>query len=1031
MNESTIPNLGECPELPQLELLLLGKLGAEGIKDFGEHFLHCRQCAAFAESVDLQDELTRSLANRSVTPLECDTLRSVIAKSQSLVAAANRADRTAADAHQAGTRQAASDGETRTGAADLTVNETGYPQVPGFEILGTLGMGGMGVVYRARQRRLNRIVALKMIRAHALFDVDSINRFRVEAESIARLSHPNIISIYEVGEANQLPFVALEYVSGGSLAELTSRTAVTSRVAAQLVAKLALALQYAHDRGVIHRDIKPANVLLAPQSDEVLGGDAADRSASIANGEPIDRLWFEPKITDFGLARLSNLDDRQTRSGAIIGTPAYMAPEQALGKQTLVGPAADIYSVGAILYELLTGRPPFRAESSVETLRQVIDNDPLAPRALNVGVPPDLETICLKCLHKQPAGRYAIAADLAVDLDRYLQGKPVLARPLSAPLRVARWCRRRPAIASLLATTAALLIVTAIGSTMFAVRVANLNRAALQAKQNSDNDRSVAVTAITELSSALYQDLSRRGGTVRDREQLIGVALAGLQRVTQDETRLADAGILQAHLATAELHRLKGDLESARQSLHRAHDLATELVTAFPDNDQHAYALAQVHQSMAEFVYETAGAKNSIPELETATGILQRLIQKLPDNPDYLRSLLAVRRQMVSVYETRQDLAAVYRECSQYLPMAERLNALTGDRGGRDVLGELRRLMHDAAWQLGNPEVAEQHGDSALAHFAELKREAPEDDKFASLNYWIALQTQAMYYAQQGRHDEATKNTDAAIAGYRQLAMRDPESLESRFFLAEGLRVKCDQSYYLYDYARVRAAAHESIEILRDLIDRSPTNHRYKAFFVAAAGNAMECAKHTGDWRQLDQLLEEAVTVYRSIDPEHIDSGFEGSYGPVYESIWEATRRHLANDSGPQTADGTCALLCIYAYLEALPGRYELSTQTRADIARTCGFDLANQDALFTKMHQLPGRTEHWLATTLIHEAMVYGFLAQQATDDQHRTEHLQRAVAAIKRVKQEHPVIASHRLFTKGELNWVRGTELYKTEID
>jgi hypothetical protein len=276
-----------------------------------------------------------------------------------------------------------------------------WPSVAGYEILGVLGRGGMGVVYQARQIRLKRLVALKMILAGAHAGAEELARFRTEAEAVARLQHPNIVQIYEVGEQDGRPYFSLEFVDGGSLAQKLQGAPLPARQAAELVETLARAMHAAHQRGIVHRDLKPANILLTAEG--------------------------TPKITDFGLAKRLDTDAGQTRSGAVMGTPSYMAPEQAAGKIHAIGPATDIYALGAILYELLTGRPPFKAESVMDTLLQVMEREPDWPRLHNRQVDRSLEAICLKCLQKAPQDRYPSAAALAEDLTAYLRGEPVLA----------------------------------------------------------------------------------------------------------------------------------------------------------------------------------------------------------------------------------------------------------------------------------------------------------------------------------------------------------------------------------------------------------------------------------------------------------------------------------------------------------------------------------------------------------------------------------------------------------------------------
>lgn len=358
----------------------------------------------------------------------------------------------------------------------------GLPSIPGYSILSELGRGGMGIVYKALELRLNRLVALKMILSGPLAGQPELARMRKEAEALARLRHPNVVQIYQVSEHESRPYLALEFCEGGSLADRLRRTPLPPRQAAHLLEPLARAVHAAHDCGILHRDLKPPNVLLTKEG--------------------------VPKLTDFGLAK--RLDGEQdgsvpgvhTPSGVVIGTPGYMAPEQAKGKAREAAPAIDIYGLGAILYELLTGRPPFIGETVAEAVMLVLTTAPVPPRSFDPKVPRDLETICLKCLEKEPRKRYASALELAEELARFLRGEPIRARPLSRPARLWRWCMRKPAVAAAsgLALFTALTIVAF--SVVFAFRE---HRVADKISQEQANT-AAALRQSQELAATLALD---------------------------------------------------------------------------------------------------------------------------------------------------------------------------------------------------------------------------------------------------------------------------------------------------------------------------------------------------------------------------------------------------------------------------------------------------------------------------------------------------------------------------------------------
>jgi WD40 repeat protein len=386
------------------------------------------------------------------------------------IAASDHDQPTAIDVRAKQALSAAEDAHIVEGAPPPAAGLAPLSRIGDHELLREVGRGGMGVVFQARHTRLGRIVALKMILGGPFAATEDLHRFETEVAAAARLQHPGIVALYEIGTHAQQPYFSMEFISGSSLAQRLALGPMANRRSAAYMEAVARAVHHAHQREIIHRDLKPANILLDDHD--------------------------QPKVTDFGLAKLMMTDSGQTRTGAVLGTPSYMAPEQAAG-QRAVTPACDIWSLGAILYELLTGRPPFRGETAMATLQQVADKDPVPPRLYDPAINPQLETICLKCLEKEPARRYATAEALADDLRRYLDEEPIHARRASALERTWKWCQRQPVLAALSAFT-----VIAVGGLMVFLLMAEVEERRLRAE--AEQAESLAKVRAEAMRHLLY-----------------------------------------------------------------------------------------------------------------------------------------------------------------------------------------------------------------------------------------------------------------------------------------------------------------------------------------------------------------------------------------------------------------------------------------------------------------------------------------------------------------------------------------------
>ncbi|MBX9585467.1 MAG: serine/threonine-protein kinase [Gemmataceae bacterium] len=469
--------------------------------------------------------------------------------------------------------------------AGLTLG--GPPVVPGYEVGEELGRGGMGVVWQARDVALGRPVALKMLPGGAGHSAQARARFQVEAEAAAGLHHPHIVQVYEVGEAGGCPYLALEYVAGGTLADRLAAGPLPFADAAELVETVARAVDHAHRHGVLHRDLKPANILLAVGSGQSAVGSEDTKPGAALPTAHRTLPTPTPKVADFGLAKRLGSDGGATRTGDVLGTPAYMPPEQAAGRTAEVGVAGDVYALGGILYCCLTGRPPFDGGSPLETLSQVVNQDPVPPSRLRPGCPRDLEVIALKCLRKDPGKRYATAAELADDLGRWRAGEPIRARPVRLPERLWLWAKRRPGLAAMAAAMVALAVGSVAGLTALYLKA---EKARAEAVASYDAAQTTIGFFVADVFPAA--DPAGRGGLGADVPLLRAVERA----LPVIEAKFADHPAAEASLrdALGLLYHRAGDDRAAVAQYERCAAIRRALGPADPDTLRTEAVLADV-----------------------------------------------------------------------------------------------------------------------------------------------------------------------------------------------------------------------------------------------------------------------------------------------------------------------------------------------------------------------------------------------------------------------------------------------------
>jgi serine/threonine protein kinase len=630
----------------------------------------------------------------------------------------------------------------------------------GYEVVGELGRGGMGVVYLARKIALGRLCALKMILAGAHAGSAALGRFRAEAAAIARLRHPDIVQIYHVGEADGLPYLELEYLPGGGLDQALDGSPRPTETAARLVEIMACAIAEAHRQGIVHRDLKPANILL----------DAAGR----------------PKVADFGLAKILDSDDGLTKTRAVLGSPSYMAPEQADGDARSVGATTDVYALGAILYELLTGRPPFRAATALLTLTQVKESDPVPPSRFQPGVPGDIETICLKCLEKAPARRYSTADALAEDLRRFLSGEPVLAKPVPSWERAWKWARRRPALAAALTVSTAAILLLLVGALYYNARLRVSVREARAAQREALEQWNRTFRNLNQLVFEVHDKLGKTPATRAARRQVLDTALAGLEEVAESaKTAAPDIGRAVAHQKLGDIFREIGRMEDARRQYESARSLAEQLAIAAPRDLAISECLSRTFAGLGDLGLHADRLEEAVQYFRRVVDLAEMNVQINPDRAMARSDLLEAYFRLGRAYGFNRELdqAAVW--FSKMQQLAQRWCQDEPDNTQpRDLLSTAYRKLADV-WKLGG-DAASARGDYkkavALGTLVVAAEPANLDYK---LHLALALDDLASTQHRLGQLDQASPRLRQAEQLFSELVKADPEDVDNQVRLVQ------------------------------------------------------------------------------------------------------------------------------------------------------------------------------------------------------------------------------------------------------
>lgn len=884
-----------------------------------------------------------------------------------------------------------------------------FPEIPGFDLLRVAGRGGSGIAYRAIDRQLKRVVAVKLVLNTDQHDEQRSRMLLREAEAAAALRHPAIVEVFQVGHVNGSPFLVMEYVAGGTLARRLTRGAMNVDEAAHTARQIAEGIQHAHDAGIIHRDLKPGNILLDTHG--------------------------RPQIADFGLARRLDADESLHATGDVVGTPAYMAPEQARGEKATE--LSDVYSLGAVLYESLAGRPPFQAATPWDIIHQVVTSDPLPLTRLNPSLPTELETICQKCLEKDPSRRYQSAGEVAQELERVLQGRPIVAQPIGRAARLMKWCRRNPIVACLVGVSVALLLAIGVGSSVAAFTLAARNQTirdeqvrATKAESRAVSDREAAIASLSDLVDSLHEEITDDSATIRTRERVVSAAIDGLTAITtaeQDDRadeasvralrKLADLLDLRtSHAEALEVHQRA--LRIARTLNRDANSLSTRLNLA-----ETLVGLSNHHIRRRQF--DAAAAVQA-----EATEILDDLARSLPPGQERTRVLRAVTGllthrldQMWSVQnhdgiiavceDSEADILELLRVSGEDADACETAQAFYF-RYGRAYFDKAEAVAAGVRFQ-----TARKWLDKALA----AKPRRGRLREASAVLYRAAGLMQTLL----GHPDLAKHLFAGALSDFRQLSLADPDNARRERQVANTMVLTAKPLQALGEQEAAIAELNAGITIYRKQLESN--NDEGTRLLIADALNSRANSE-----MYLNRFDDAALTYAEILPLLQPDKSVPVTHpGILFQKQFTETMLDaISLSAGKQVADASSDARCLASLFLCRRAATQSADEPGKDVLlllRSLALtpDVNSVTDVFDAWSRTSGLSPLVAGVCIQMDARVCSLRAAQAGDGQLRQALIDRGLAKLQQLTAMMPGgNAAEMVLTEPDLTWLRGTPAF-----